>query len=234
MKSFNNFLSERVTLRARKNMPQIDNMDKFIEDITKNDYKIKSEKVDPQTLKPTQNEFNKEKVKGMIQSGKYKNKPIVVTSDNYILDGHHRWKAHLVQKEQQPVIRVNMSFDKLFDFVEGKKYVKYKQIHESALAEWFGSNMSMADYMTDEEKEKFNKEKSDKIYNDYFTAEAFDKVYKSMKEDGEGTAMPTNAPNGVAGVALPAVHNLGNKDIKRRRKVSEWSADGDDFSADGE
>lgn len=234
MKSFNSFLSERVTLRARKNMPQIDNMEKFIDDIKANGYKISSEKVEPKSLKPTQNEFNKEKVKGMIQSGKYKGKSIVVTSDNYILDGHHRWKAHMVQDEQQPVIRVNMKFDELFDFVHGKNYVKYKQIHESALAEWFGSNMSMSDYMTDEEKEKYNKEESDKIYDKFFTAEAFEKVYKSIKEDGEGAAMPANAPNGVAGVALPAVHNLGNKDVKRRKKVNEWSADGDDFSADGD
>ena len=205
MKNFTMFLSERVQLRARKNMPQIDNMDDFVKDLKDEGYKISSEKIEAKKLKPTQTEFNMDKVKGMISSGNYKNKPIVVTSDNYILDGHHRWKAHVEVEEDQPIIRVNMSFEKLFDFVDGKKYVKYKQIHEAHLNDWYNTNMSISDYMTDEEREKFNKEKAKKVYDDYFTPEAFDRIYKSVKEDGEGggSAMPVNAPNGVAGVALP-------------------------------
>lgn len=230
MKNFTMFLSERVQLRARKNMPQIDNMDEFVKDLKKEGYKISSEKIEAKKLKPTQTEFNMEKVKGMISSGKYKNKPIVVTSDNYILDGHHRWKAHVEVKEDQPIIRVNMPFEKLFDFVDGKKYVKYKQIHEAHLNDWNNTNMSMSDYMTDEERENFNKEKVKKVYEDYFTTEAFSRIYKTVKEEGEGggVAMPANAPNGVAGVALPAVNSLG-KNV-RRRKTNEWSADGDDIN----
>ena len=221
MKNFTMFLSERVQLRARKNMPQIDNMDDFVKDLKDEGYKISSEKIEAKKLKPTQTEFNMDKVKGMISSGKYKNKPIVVTSDNYILDGHHRWKAHVEVEEDQPIIRVNMPFEKLFDFVDGKKYVKYKQIHEAHLNDWYNTNMSISDYMTDEEREKFNKEKAKKVYDDYFTPEAFDRIYKSVKEDGEGggSAMPVNAPNGVAGVALPPVYNKA--DVQRRKKQGD-------------
>ena len=222
MKNFTMFLSERVQLRARKNMPQIDNMDDFVKDLKDQGYKISSEKIEAKKLKPTQTEFNMDKVKGMISSGKYKNKPIVVTSDNYILDGHHRWKAHVEVEEDQPIIRVNMPFEKLFDFVDGKKYVKYKQIHEAHLNDWYNTNMSMSDYMTDEEREKFNKEKAKKVYDDYFTPEAFDRIYKSVKEDGEGggSAMPVNAPNGVAGVALPPVVNKNT--IRRKNTDHEY------------
>lgn len=217
MKNFTTFLSERVQIRARKNMPQIDNMDEFVKDLKKEGYKINSEKIEAKKLKPTQSDFNMDKVKGMIASGNYKNKSIVVTSDNYILDGHHRWKSHMEVGEDQPIIRVNMTFEKLFDFVDGKKYVKYKQIHEAHLNDWYNTNMSMSDYMTDEEKEKFNKEKSNKIYDDYFTQEAFDKIYKTVKEDGEGSAVTTNAPNSVAGVSMPPT--AMNTSIKRRKNT---------------
>ena len=40
MKNFTMFLSERVQLRARKNMPQIDNMDDFVKDLKDEGYKI--------------------------------------------------------------------------------------------------------------------------------------------------------------------------------------------------
>lgn len=235
MQNFSNFILERVKLRARKDMPQIDKMDKFVEDVTANGYKISHKSIDPEKLKPTQTEFNKDKIKGMIETGNYKGKPIVITSDNYILDGHHRWKSYLIQKEQQPVIQVNMTFDELFDFVDGKKYIKYKQIHEMKLNDWYNSNFAVDDYMTDEEKTEYTKSKVDQIYKDYFTPEAFDRIYKSMKEDGEGgaVAMPANAPNGVAGVALPPVHNKA--DTIRRRKngdIINTNLDADDDDGD--
>lgn len=209
MKNFFDFLHERVMLRARKDMPQIDDMDKFVKDIKDNGFKITSKKVDPKTLKPTQNEFNDEKVKGMIATGKYKNKTIVVTKDNYILDGHHRWKAHLEVGEQQPIIQINMSFEDLFDFVEGKPYIKYKKIHET---------VSVSNYMTDEEREQ----KSQETYNNFFTVEMFDKIFndvknkKKLQEDGEGGSAPAGGEGGessssgddkvnsVTGVSMPA------------------------------
>lgn len=241
MKSFSEFIFERVELRARKHMPQISNMDGFLKDLKDNGYKITHTEVDAKSLKPTQSEFNMEKVKGMIASGAYKNKSIVTTDDNYILDGHHRWKAHMQQDEKQPIVKVNMKFDDLFDFVDGKKYIKYKQLHEFKLTEWYNTNTSMADYMTDEEKEKEKQAKVDKVYQDFFTPEMFNQVFNSIKEDGEGGGGeasastgtgPTNAEpatqastgeedrdnenklNSVANVSMP---NVMNKHILRRR-----------------
>jgi hypothetical protein len=72
----------------------------------------------------------------------------------------------------------------------------------------------------DEEREKFNKEKAKKVYDDYFTQEAFDRIYKSVKEDGEGSAMPANAPNGVAGVDMPPVVNKNT--IRRKNTDHEY------------
>ena len=192
MKSFLDMLHERVVLRARKDMPQIDDMDAFLKDIKKNDISVKNMKVNPKTLKPTQNEFNQEKIDYLVSSGKYKTKNIVVTNDNYILDGHHRWKAYIKAKEDQPIVKIDMPFEELFNFVDGKPYIKYRKITESKLLEWFNSNMSMSDYMTDK---------------------------KEITEDGEGGAVATGGEassstgdstatdtsvNSVTGVAMPA------------------------------
>lgn len=250
MKKFTTFLFERVQLRARKHMPQIDKMDEFLEDLKSDGYKIKYSDMNPKDLKPTQTEFNEEKVKSMIQAGSYKNKPIVVTDDNYILDGHHRWKAHLDQKEDQPVIKVNMNFDDLFDYVDGKKYVKYKEIHEMKLNDWYDSNMSMSDFMTDEEKEEITKNKVDDIYKKFFTPETFDKIYKSMNEEGAisgvggmagGGVDPSQVQttvdpslNGVAGVDLPPTNSLGKVKRRKRKQIDEWSADIDDYYYDSD
>ena len=70
MKNFTMFLSERVQLRARKNMPQIDNMDDFVKDLKDEGYKISSEKIEAKKLKPTQTEFNMDKVKAEFESAR--------------------------------------------------------------------------------------------------------------------------------------------------------------------
>lgn len=48
----------------------------------------------PSSLYPAQGEFNMEKVRYMIKNPEtvYK-KPLIVSNDDYILDGHHRWVA---------------------------------------------------------------------------------------------------------------------------------------------
>ena len=116
--------------------------------------------------------------------------PITLCGEQYYLQysPYVYYNEHCIVLNTQHVpMTINREvFEKLFDFVDGKKYVKYKQIHEAHLNDWYNTNMSISDYMTDEEREKFNKEKAKKVYDDYFTPEAFDRIYKSVKEDGEG------------------------------------------------
>jgi hypothetical protein len=54
--------------------------------------------VDPATLKASQNELNGAKVAGMMTSMANGSMPpgtIMVSSDNYVIDGHHRWAAEV-------------------------------------------------------------------------------------------------------------------------------------------
>ena len=62
-------------------------------------------------LKPTQAEFSPAKVQGMV--GADIGRSILVSSDGYVLDGHHQWLA--AKESGQPVkaIRLNAPIDKL-------------------------------------------------------------------------------------------------------------------------
>jgi len=53
--------------------------------------------ISPQKLHPSQKEIYKSKVDTIIsKSDPYTIKPIIISSDNYIVDGHHRWIAFLL------------------------------------------------------------------------------------------------------------------------------------------
>lgn len=74
-------------------------------------------------LRASQNELNGVKIAGMVgaaQSGKFdlSKGAIFVTKDNYVIDGHHRWAAAVVQNYRMdkhlriPVHRLNMDIGK--------------------------------------------------------------------------------------------------------------------------
>jgi hypothetical protein len=79
---------------SRSLMPQIDShkMDEYLNYLTGKQIGYVKQKLPTSELKSTQMEFDKGKVAEMMNSGKPA-KPIVVSNDGYILDGHHRWLA---------------------------------------------------------------------------------------------------------------------------------------------
>lgn len=83
----------------RRLMPQIYDPVAFAKRIRK-DYKVASRRVcvPASKLHPSQNEIHKDRVQEIVddlEAGKAQStKPIVITKDMYILDGHHRWAAY--------------------------------------------------------------------------------------------------------------------------------------------
>lgn len=107
MKTFKQYMIEKVYLPSksktmgidRKEMPQIDgkHMSDFTSYLKNNGVSSSKKKMDPNKLKATQHQFHKEKIKSLMDymdSGNYDEKPILVSKDNYVMDGHHRWLAH--------------------------------------------------------------------------------------------------------------------------------------------
>lgn len=51
-------------------------------------------------------------------------KPIIISRDNYVVDGNHRWWAHVkAGSEAIPVIRLALDFDEAIRWLLGRPYV---------------------------------------------------------------------------------------------------------------
>lgn len=119
----------------RINMPQLTKelMGDFVADLTLHGIPFKSDiykRYDE--LLPVQGEINQDKVKSIQNSLKdkeYKLDPLLISSDNKIIDGNHRWAA---QKDSDNirVNQVDLSFNKLYDFLMDKPYVLRRKIDE--------------------------------------------------------------------------------------------------------
>jgi hypothetical protein len=123
----------------RVQMPQLhgeDQTKKFVKHLEKKGYEVEKDKVHASHLRPTQNELNGAMV-GRIAHDLEKSggeiKRLIVSKDDYILDGHHHWAAkigvdaannRLTDDMKVKVSRVNISITKLLkeaeEFTGGK------------------------------------------------------------------------------------------------------------------
>jgi hypothetical protein len=98
----------------RRLMPQIYDTKKFSQKIFKRFHiRSKTLKMPTGSLKPSQNEINRKIVKKVVKTLKASptkgQKPIVVSKDNFVVDGHHRWAAQKVlnPKKKIKVLKMN-------------------------------------------------------------------------------------------------------------------------------
>jgi hypothetical protein len=120
----------------RKEMPQItkDMHRSFFAYLKKKGVSTKSEKVDPSELKPSQVDFSKKKIRGMMsnmETGSYVPKRILVSKDNYVIDGHHTWIAHMNLDWDIPIVRVDVAAKTLFDLMHEYPKSYTKKLHEN-------------------------------------------------------------------------------------------------------
>ncbi len=73
--------------------------------------------VSPDTLKPTQAEFSRDKVAKFTETGVIGGRSVLVSSDGYVLDGHHQWMGHQALNEDIPVIRLDAKIKELLAIV---------------------------------------------------------------------------------------------------------------------
>jgi hypothetical protein len=112
----------------RDEMPQVpyEQKDEFISEMTNRGIAVTREEVSPQKLHPIQAEISAKKSGKLARDikqnghGKSDGARIIVSSDNYIIDGHHRWaaSAFLSFKDKGqaiPVLRVDMTHMELID-----------------------------------------------------------------------------------------------------------------------
>ena len=73
-------------------MPQITDPKAFIEHLRANSISFDRRKVDSNTLKSSQMNFDMKKVYDLL--GSSNKDPIITSNDNHVLDGHHRWLSN--------------------------------------------------------------------------------------------------------------------------------------------
>lgn len=117
---------------ARQQMPQIlkDDLPDFMETMKKHGVEIgKTEAVVGQ-LKPTQNEVSLKKMKSMAetQGPEVLKQPVIISNDGFILDGHHRWGALVMQdpKSTIPAWKVDLPMKELLKRSHAYSKVKYE------------------------------------------------------------------------------------------------------------
>lgn len=123
----------------RADMPQVhrDHYPELLDYLTSHGGNFKNSTVHASELKPVQSEFSDAGVekmmqkKGVTSDGKDK-KPLIVSSDYYIIDGHHRWLAAYNMDETVPIMQISLPVKKLFQLVKDFKHTTYKDIHEEA------------------------------------------------------------------------------------------------------
>lgn len=121
----------------RREMPQIKTADypEFIEYLEQNGARFRSETIPAADLKAMQKEFSNagiiKQLEKNLRDGP-NTKAVIASSDDYILDGHHRWLVALNTGSDLNVYRVNMPAWKLYDLVNDFEKTYYKDIYDEA------------------------------------------------------------------------------------------------------
>lgn len=119
---------------SRAHMPQIapDQRDNFLKSLEREGISHQFTRIAPIHLKATQGEFNLEKVRSIIDK-KPPTNPVIVSKDNFILDGHHRWLAdyNIDKHEPTPMLKIDLPILDLLAQARRFDGVDFKSVTES-------------------------------------------------------------------------------------------------------
>lgn len=124
----------------RADMPQVhrDHYPELMKYLKDHGARITQKEVPATTLKATQGEFSDEGVRKMMRTGgrtsdSKDKKPLLVSSDNYIIDGHHRWLASYNIDETVPIFQFSIPVKRLLELVRDFRHTTYKDIYNEAM-----------------------------------------------------------------------------------------------------
>ncbi len=87
-------------------------------------------------IKPTQSEYNQEKVLAKMDEGLENiKKPFIITMDGYLLDGHHSYKAimNIDQSTVVDAIRVQTTIESLIEYAKQYEHSYTKDINDNQI-----------------------------------------------------------------------------------------------------
>ena len=121
---------------SRSNMPQVASKDMFelINFLSKKGVSTVKKTVAAKSLKATQVDFSKDKIVSAIDrftKAEGVGKPLLVSADGYVIDGHHRWLAAYNTNSPVHVYATNMKAKELIATLREFPKVFYKSVNES-------------------------------------------------------------------------------------------------------
>jgi hypothetical protein len=117
----------------RNQMPQVATKDypEFLDYLKDNGAHFTKDTVPADSLKAIQGEFSDQGVEKALKLRKIE-KPLIASSDNYIIDGHHRWLAALNTGVEVNIFRVDIPGQELLQLVKDFPKTTYKDIYTEA------------------------------------------------------------------------------------------------------
>lgn len=114
-----------------------------------------ADEVPAATLKPTQAEFSRAKLDRFVQTGVQGERSVLVSSDGYVLDGHHQWLGHGERGEDVPVLRLDAPIRELLAAVNEFPSTKRSEgagdlleLRRTAVADFKAAAADLADILT--------------------------------------------------------------------------------------
>ena len=128
------FVPEKSLGIPRSSMPQIKStlVPDFIDWLKDSGVSVKRKMVDAVALHPTQKEVNLGKVRKLAnpKNMTHLRKPVIMSKDGYLLDGHHRWMALVTLDEDAkiPAVVVGLKIRDLLNRAHQFEGVRYKEM----------------------------------------------------------------------------------------------------------
>ena len=135
MRPFSNWLNEaspddveipnrdKAARMMRADMPKLSDLAVFVSDLAKNGIGTDVRMIDPKSLKPGQQDFNMDKVREFQKTtNPTLDLPIVISRDDYVVDGHHRWIAAV--QNNVPILAHNVDMD-FYDIIKFLNELQY-------------------------------------------------------------------------------------------------------------
>ncbi|OUU25130.1 MAG: hypothetical protein CBB97_10330 [Candidatus Endolissoclinum sp. TMED37] len=121
---------------TRDKMPQVkqDDYQEYKTYLKDNGVSLRPEVVDAKDLKPMQSEFSDQGVAKQLNRNKEKGegmnpKPLLASSDSFIIDGHHRWLAAVNSGFKVNILRANVDAQELLSLTLKFPRVYFKDIY---------------------------------------------------------------------------------------------------------
>jgi hypothetical protein len=124
---------------SRDVLPQIDKdqLENYLEYLESNNILFEIQFQSVATLNSAQSHIDTDKVKEIMKNEDSMNTPIIVSKDDYILDGHHRALAafNLDKESEVPVVKVELALDELINISNEFKGSYNQSINEIPMAD---------------------------------------------------------------------------------------------------